>query len=79
VARRGPTEGFHVDEFISRVAKREDVDPETAERHVRAAFAALGRMVDDDELSDIAAVLPRDYYPLLPRTPSRTTTTGQGA
>jgi uncharacterized protein (DUF2267 family) len=69
LATTTPAEGFDVDEFIRRVAEREDVDPLAAERHVRAVFAALGRALDDDELRDIASVLPAGFRPLLPRGP----------
>jgi uncharacterized protein (DUF2267 family) len=58
-------EPFHADEFLRRVAEREDVDIETAERHARAVFAALGRTVSADELADMAAELPKDYRPLI--------------
>ena len=34
-------EGFGIDEFLERVAKREGTDIETALRHARAVFAAL--------------------------------------
>jgi uncharacterized protein (DUF2267 family) len=56
---------FHVDEFLRRIAEREEVDLDTAERHARAVFTALGRSVDIDELEDLAAELPKDFEPLL--------------
>src|SRR4051794_31762813 len=43
-------EAFTVDDFVRRVAEREDVDLETAERHARAVFFALGRAVSGDEI-----------------------------
>jgi uncharacterized protein (DUF2267 family) len=58
-------EPFHADEFVRRVAQREGVDPQAAERHVRAVFVALGRMLAPQELADMAAELPRDFGPLL--------------
>jgi uncharacterized protein (DUF2267 family) len=66
---------FHADEFLRRVAARENVDPVTAGRHARAVFAALGRSVSHRELADATAELPRDFEPLLasayePRPPS---------
>jgi uncharacterized protein (DUF2267 family) len=60
----GP-EPFHMDEFLRRVAARADVDLETAGRHARAVFAALGRAVSEDELDDVAAELPGDFAPLI--------------
>jgi len=35
-------EAFDIDEFLDRVAQREDVDVETALLHARAVFFALG-------------------------------------
>jgi uncharacterized protein (DUF2267 family) len=58
-------EAFHADEFLRRIAEREDVDLATAERHAQAVFAALGRAVSPAELSDMAAELPKDFGPLL--------------
>jgi uncharacterized protein (DUF2267 family) len=63
-------EGFDAEEFVRRVAQREDVPFETAERHVRAVFAALGQAISPKELSDLEAQLSRDYRPLLPRAPA---------
>jgi uncharacterized protein (DUF2267 family) len=61
----GGPEPFHVDEFLRRVAEREQVDPTTAERHARAVMAALGHAVSPDELHDMASELPKDFEPLL--------------
>ena len=58
-------ERFDVDEFLRRVAEREGVDVETAERHARAVFFALGRAVSDDEIADVADELPQDFEPLI--------------
>jgi uncharacterized protein (DUF2267 family) len=58
-------ERFDVDEFVSRVARREHVDLESAERHAHAVFLALGRGVDAGEFADVAAELPTDYAPLV--------------
>lgn len=58
-------EAFHADEFLRRIAEREEVDLATAERHAQAVFAALGRAVSPDELEDMSAELPKDFEPLL--------------
>lgn len=58
-------ERFDTDEFLRRVAERAGVDVETAERHARAVFFALGRAVRADEIDDIAAELPQDFEPLI--------------
>jgi uncharacterized protein (DUF2267 family) len=60
-----PAESFGRDEFVRRVAEREGVDPQTAERHVEAVFVALGQAVAPGELRDMAAQLSRDFDPLL--------------
>ncbi len=56
---------FHADEFLRRVAEREQVDLDTAERHARAVFLAIARAVKGRELKDMAAELPKDFEPLL--------------
>jgi uncharacterized protein (DUF2267 family) len=69
IATTGRPEPFDVDEFLRRVAEREAVDAETAERHARAVFEALARAVTQKEFADTVAELPKDYAPLLPRGP----------
>jgi uncharacterized protein (DUF2267 family) len=69
VATTTPAEHIDLDGFVRRVMAREAVDPETAERHIRAVFLALGRTVSDKELSDVRAELSKDYAPLFPRGP----------
>ena len=56
---------FHADEFLRRIAEREGVDLDTAERHAHAVFAALGRAVKHQELEDMASELPKDFEPLI--------------
>lgn len=58
-------EGFDAREFVRRVAEREDTDLETAERHSRAVFVALARLVRGDEIADLLSELPKDYERLL--------------
>lgn len=60
-----PAEPFDMEEFLRRVAEREDVDVATADRHARAVFYALGRAVSADEIADVAAELPQDFEPLV--------------
>ena len=54
-------QGFDVNEFLRRVADREDVDPDTATEHAQAVFAALARLVRGDEMAKLAAQLPGEY------------------
>jgi uncharacterized protein (DUF2267 family) len=58
-------EPFGYEEFLHRVAEREGVPPEVAERDARAVFAELGRAVTHDEIADMASELPRDFAPLI--------------
>lgn len=64
----GDGEAFGVDEFIRRVAEREEVDSDTAERHAHAVFIALARLVRSDEMDELLSELPREYAPLLGAT-----------
>jgi uncharacterized protein (DUF2267 family) len=67
----GGPEPFHVDEFLRRVAEREQVDPATAERHARAVMAALGHAVSPDEIHDMASELPPELRRALERGDAR--------
>jgi uncharacterized protein (DUF2267 family) len=66
----GAAEGFDVDEFLRRVARRAEVDMAAAERRARAVFTALARTLSADEFADMVAQLPKDYAFLLPRGPA---------
>src|SRR5882757_2947349 len=54
-----------IDEFLGRVAVREGTDVETALRHARAVFAALGRALSPEAVGHLAAALPQTYDPLV--------------
>jgi uncharacterized protein (DUF2267 family) len=69
LATTSGAEPFDVDEFLRRIAEREGVDPEDAERRAKAVFAALGAALSADEFADLTAELPKDYWRLLPRGP----------
>jgi uncharacterized protein (DUF2267 family) len=58
-------QGWHFDEFLRRVARREGVTEQEAEGHARAVFAALGLTVSRGELADMASELPKDFMPVL--------------
>jgi uncharacterized protein (DUF2267 family) len=51
-------------EFLDRVAEREGVEHEEAERHARAVFAALRQFVPGKEIHDVESELPAEYAPL---------------
>lgn len=61
----GNAEHFDFDEYLDKVAEHEGVDPETAERHARAVFFALGRAVSTAEIDDVVSELPGTYEPLV--------------
>jgi uncharacterized protein (DUF2267 family) len=64
-------EPFGVEEFIRRVADREGVDTDTAERHAAAVFVALARLVRSSRLAHVTAQLSKDYGRLLGELPRR--------
>ncbi|WP_345463132.1 DUF2267 domain-containing protein [Actinoallomurus oryzae] len=59
-------ERFAVAEFLRRVAEREGVDTESAERDVRAVAAALREAVGNEAYAGLTTRLPPDYTMLLP-------------
>jgi uncharacterized protein (DUF2267 family) len=67
LAAEGRAEPFDLEEFLRRVAEREQVDLKAAERHARAVLLALGRTVSAEEIRDMASELPKSFAPLLPR------------
>jgi uncharacterized protein (DUF2267 family) len=71
LAPKGDAQAFDVEEFLRRVAAREDVDVTTADRHTRAVFAALRRAIDEREIHDMAAELSSDFEPLVSEAEGR--------
>lgn len=65
----GPPEQLDIDAFLNRVAARENVGVATARLHAAMVLSVLARAIGPDELDDIAATLPKDFAPLLPRGP----------
>ena len=58
-------EAFDIDEFLVRAAKREETDVETALRHARAVFFALGDALSPEAVAHVAASLPQTFDPLV--------------
>lgn len=54
-------EEFDVEEFVRRVAEREEVDTETAGRHAGVVFGALARAAPAYEIDDLIDDLPHEY------------------
>jgi uncharacterized protein (DUF2267 family) len=69
---------FDVDEFLRRVAEREETDIATAERHVRAVLAALSGALDSDEFADLEAQLPQGLLPPASQRTRRRGLAGRG-
>jgi uncharacterized protein (DUF2267 family) len=62
---RGKAQRMSLDEFIQRIALREEVSFEEALDRARAVFAALRQSLPDKEYSDLLAELPRGYQEAL--------------
>ncbi len=60
----GGAEGFSLEEFYRRVAKKEGVSIDTATGQASAVMAVLGEAISDDELEDIRSQLPQEFYHL---------------
>lgn len=56
---------FGIDDFLTKVAEREDTDLESALRHARAVFFALGDVLSPAEVGQLAASLPQTFDPLV--------------
>jgi uncharacterized protein (DUF2267 family) len=56
---------FDIDDFLNKVADREDTDVETALRHARAVFFALGDALSPAEVAHLARRLPQTFDPLV--------------
>ena len=69
----GDAEAFDVEEFVRRVAVREEVDTDTAEEHTRAVLVALVRLVRKDEIRDLMSEMPSDYDRLIRDAMKRST------
>jgi uncharacterized protein (DUF2267 family) len=65
LAERRAATAMTADEFVGRVAARERVDRDVAERHVRTVFAVLREALSEAEWEDVEAQLSHDYEPLL--------------
>jgi uncharacterized protein (DUF2267 family) len=62
---------LNIDEFLNKVADREDTDVETALRHARAVFFALGDALSPAEVTHLAASLPQTFDPLVAESQRR--------
>jgi uncharacterized protein (DUF2267 family) len=64
-----PAQRFGSEAFVRRVAERAGTDPERAESGIRAVFATLREETPRQELEDVLAQLPKDYFRLIGAKP----------
>jgi uncharacterized protein (DUF2267 family) len=62
-----PPQPYGVEEFLRRVADREQVDPATAEKHASAVLMVLAQILSDEEYDHMRGRLSKDHTPLLPK------------
>jgi hypothetical protein len=65
-----PVERFDVDEFLRRVAEREGIGAELAEKHAKAAFVGLEHTLSNRAFVHLRSKLSSDFLPLLPLGPA---------
>jgi uncharacterized protein (DUF2267 family) len=59
--RTEAAERFGAAEFVARVARRADVDENSARDSIRAVFITLREALTGGEFNDVVVQLPRDY------------------
>lgn len=55
---------FSLDEFFSRVGRREGVDEAAAAEHAKAIAGVLQEAVSPGEIADVRTQLPKEFAPL---------------
>jgi uncharacterized protein (DUF2267 family) len=58
------TQSFHLQEFIERASRKENIEPTTAAMHVRAVFAVLQNAVTPEKFKKFHTYFSRDYEEL---------------
>ncbi len=72
VARsHGTGETFSASDFVERVADREGIAPNDADKRVRAVLATLQDAVTGGQMEDVLTQLPTDYLELMSGTHRR--------
>jgi uncharacterized protein (DUF2267 family) len=64
------SEPFNLQEFISRVSQRENIEPTTTAIHVRAVFAVLQNAINPDKFSKFHNYFDHDYEELFTTSPT---------
>ena len=67
-ARESP-EAFSFDEFVRRVTVRAGVDPDVAERGIRAVLRTMPSIVGQKEFEDALSQLPKEFWTIAQTTP----------
>jgi uncharacterized protein (DUF2267 family) len=62
---KGTGESFTASAFVERVADREGIAPNDADKRIRAVFATLQDAVTGGELEHLLTQLPTDYLELM--------------
>ncbi|CEJ42813.1 DUF2267 domain-containing protein [Umezakia ovalisporum] len=65
-----PSESFNLQEFISRVSQRENIEPTTTAIHVRAVFAVLQNAIKPEKFAKFHDYFPHDYEELFTTAPT---------
>ncbi|HYZ71420.1 MAG TPA: DUF2267 domain-containing protein [Thermoleophilaceae bacterium] len=61
-------EDFSAADFVNRVAERDGIAPNDADKRVRAVLATLGEAVSEGQLEHVLSQLPTDYLELMAGT-----------
>lgn len=64
------SEPFKLQEFISRVSQKENIEPTTTAIHVRAVFAVLQNAINPDKFSRFHNYFDHDYEELFTTSPT---------
>jgi uncharacterized protein (DUF2267 family) len=64
------SEPFNLQEFISRVSQRENIEPTTTVIHVRAVFAVLQNAINPEKFSKFHNYFDHDYEELFTTSPT---------
>jgi len=65
-----PSESFNLQEFITRVSQRENIEPTTTAIHVRAVFAVLQNAISPEKFAKFHHYFSHDYEELFTTSPT---------
>ncbi|GAX34624.1 DUF2267 domain-containing protein [Nodularia sp. NIES-3585] len=64
------SESFNLQEFITRVSQRENIEPTTTAIHVRAVFAVLQNAINPEKFAKFHTYFSHDYEELFTTSPT---------